>query len=304
MDPAAAASPAWKSALVFATCTLIWGTTFLFIRIGNDTMPPLWAAALRLLLASAILFVIGTLTRQPLPRGAALRGAAWYGLFTFGINLPLLYWGETAVPSSVSAILFATVPLTSALLAWRVGLESFSPARLIGAVIAAAGIATIFWGEQRTQLSPWPMAAVMLATLAAVLGTIIYKRAPHQAAVPANTVATLIGGVLCLGYSLIAHERMALPTTSSAWVALLYLTIGGSVGAFVLWTWLVSRWPVSRLSFIAVITPLIALTLGALVRGERLAGSSLVGAAIVLVGVVVGLQIGRSTPHGNPARRT
>ena len=101
----------------FAFCCSVWGSTFLFISIGNDTVPPFWAATLRLFMASLILFGGMAFRRIPRPRGAALRAAVGLGFFQFGLNFPLLYWGELTVPSSLSSIMFATIPLSSALMA-------------------------------------------------------------------------------------------------------------------------------------------------------------------------------------------
>ena len=88
----------------FFGCTAIWGSTFLFIALGNDMVPPIWAATLRLGLASAILTAMSLASRNGLPRGPALVAAAWLGFFQFGLNFPLLYWGETVVPSGIASI--------------------------------------------------------------------------------------------------------------------------------------------------------------------------------------------------------
>ena len=97
-----AASPAAFGA--FAGIVLIWGSTFLVIRIGNDSLAPVWAATLRLAIASAILALIAVATRQKWPRGRALEAALLFGLVDFGVSLPLLYWGEMHVPSAIAAI--------------------------------------------------------------------------------------------------------------------------------------------------------------------------------------------------------
>src|SRR5438093_7593310 len=78
--------------LVFAGCCLIWGSTFLAIRIGNEAVPPIWAATTRLVLAAPLLTLLVLATRQRFPRGPALRGALLFGIFNFGVNLSLLYW--------------------------------------------------------------------------------------------------------------------------------------------------------------------------------------------------------------------
>src|SRR5260221_12111324 len=112
-----------RVAVTFVACALIWGSTFLAIRFGNEAVPPLWAAAIRLAIASVLLFGITRIIGTPLPRGRALRGAALWGLFSLGVNLSLLYVGEQTVPSGISAVLFSTVPLSTALLSAAFGAQ-------------------------------------------------------------------------------------------------------------------------------------------------------------------------------------
>ena len=136
-----------RIAVTFIACAMIWGSTFLAIRFGNEATPPVWAATIRLTLASVLLFGIAAIFRMPLPRGPALRGAALWGFFNLGVNLTLLYVGEQTVPSGISAVLFATVPLSTALLAAIFGVERLVTRKLIAAVVAIAGVAVIFAGE-------------------------------------------------------------------------------------------------------------------------------------------------------------
>src|SRR5262249_25907206 len=150
-EPAATPAPSGPSGarllLAFVATTIIWGSTWLVISLGNDTLPPIWAAALRLALAALVLAVMAAIARQPLPRGRALAHAVGFGVFQFGIGFPLIYWGETRVASGLTAVLFATVPLTSSLLARVMGIEPLSRNRMIGAVISIGGIAVVFSGE-------------------------------------------------------------------------------------------------------------------------------------------------------------
>jgi len=92
---AVAAAPAGEGAAwaAFATCSAIWGSTFLVISLGNDRLAPVWAATLRVALASVLLGAWTLVRGQALPRGPALRAALGYGVAQFGVNLPLLYWG-------------------------------------------------------------------------------------------------------------------------------------------------------------------------------------------------------------------
>ena len=82
----------------FAGCCAIWGSTFLVISIGNDAVPPLWAATLRLALASVLLFALNRLTGRSLPRGPALAAAAGFGFLNLGLSFCCLYWGEKSLP--------------------------------------------------------------------------------------------------------------------------------------------------------------------------------------------------------------
>jgi len=279
--------------LAFLGCGLIWGSTFLVISIGNDTLPPVWGATVRLALASIALTIIMKATGHSFPRGAALRAAAWYGVFQFGLNMPLLYWGEKYVPSGLAAVLFATVPLSSAIITRAFGMEKLNPMKIVGAFIAIAGVALI-GGSDTTQGSHvLGVVAVLLAATVAGLGTTLLKRGPRQSPWGANVVANLVGLPMCLAGSALLHERWMLPPTTGSWLAIGYLVIAGSCGAFALMSWLVHRWPITRVAFISVIVPIIALFLGAIVRHEPLTPRSLGGATLVLVGLGCGMAADR-----------
>ena len=277
----------------FCGCTLIWSSTFLFISIGNDSVPPMWAASLRLFLAALALSAISRLRGEGLPHGAAARAASWYGFLQFGLTFPLLYWGETVLPSGLTAVLFATIPLSSTLFAHAFGLERITPLKVAAAGVALAGITIIFAGQIHGVIPVLPFAAVLSAATLASLGTVMLKRGPRQSPFGANAWGAAVGLPVCLGASFAAGEAHPLPATAGAIVPLLYLTLAGSVGAFVLMAWLVHRWPVTRISFIAVVNPVIAVTLGWLVRGERLRPASFAGSILVLGGVALAIASGR-----------
>ena len=153
----AAAWGAW------AACSLIWGSTFLFISLGNDALAPLWAASLRLALAVVLLTLIARGLRHPFPRGPALRAALAYGLLQFGINFPLLYWGEKTFPSGLTAVIYATIPLTTALTTAALRMERLTPPRLAGAGVALAGVALLFSDQLGGRVGLAPGLAIFVA---------------------------------------------------------------------------------------------------------------------------------------------
>lgn len=288
--------------LAFLGSATIWGSTFLVIAIGNDTLAPMWAAAIRLFLAAIVLSIITRLVGHEFPRGEALKAALCFGVFQFGLNFPLLYWGENHIPSGLSAVMYATVPLSSALMTRAFGIERLRPLKVVGALVALAGVALISGAGGSANRSHLVGALVVIssATLAA-FGTTLLKRGPRQSAWGATAVGHAIGLPICVSLSLILREHWTLPPTAASWSAILYLTLLGSCGAFALFTWLVQVWPVTRAAFVSVIVPIIAMLLGAIVRHEPLTPRSLAGAALVLVGLACGMAADRLAMRGGAA---
>jgi drug/metabolite transporter (DMT)-like permease len=286
-DPSASSARPW---LAFAACATIWGSTFLVISIGNDSLAPVWAATLRLALAALLLSALTFARGGRLPTGAALRTALIYGVLQFGINFPLLYWGEKLVPSGLSAVLYATIPLSSAFLARAFGMEALTAPKVLGAAIALAGVAVLFSSTLRGDVAPAGLLAISVAATAAAVGTVLFKRGPRQDPVAANAAGCAIGALIAGAASVAMHEAHTLPTTVATLAPLLYLTVAGSMGAFVIMSWLVNHWTVTRASYVSVVVPVLALALGHLVRHERLTLISLVGVLLVLLGLVIGMR--------------
>jgi drug/metabolite transporter (DMT)-like permease len=284
-----------RIAVTFVACAAIWGSTFLAIRFGNEATAPVWAATIRLALASVLLFGIAAAFKMPLPRGRALRGAATWGFFNLGVNMALLYIGETTVPSGIAAVLYATVPLSTALLAAILGVERLVTRKLIAAAVAIVGVAVIFAGELGIAVPFAGLLTIFGAATAAALANVLLKQAPKQQVIPLNAIGTAVGAVVCLIVSVVLGESHALPTTSAAWLPIIYLTIAGSLGAFVLWTWLVTHWTVGNASLVGVVVPCIAVMLGALVKGEQPAPLTYLGAAIVISAVLIAVR----APHAS-----
>lgn len=279
----------------FFTCALVWGSTFLFIAVGNDALPPIWSAMWRLILAAAILLAIAAWRKQPMPRGRALRHAVIYGVLMYGINFPLLYWGEIEAPTGVAALMYATLPLTTPLMATAVGIERLQGLKLAGGAVAFIGVAVIFWHQILVETSFWHLLAVFAAATIAGLGTVTLKMGPRQPPIPANGIASLVGAVICLGISFVIGEPHPIPSTAAQIVPVLYLAVLGSVVAFTLLAWLVNHWDPTNIAFISVVNPVFAVTLGVMFRDETVGVSLLAGALMVLTGVVMAAQSDRRT---------
>jgi drug/metabolite transporter (DMT)-like permease len=285
---AAAPRPAAGPWLAFAVSCAIWGSTFLVVRFSNDTTPPVWGAGVRLGLAALLLTAIAFARRVPWPRGEQLRAALLFGIVDFGVSLPLLYWGEQTVPSGIAAVIFATIPLSTSLFARAFGLEPLRRRVVLASLAGLGGVGLMFSSNLEGHYEPARLVAVVLAALTASLAGVLLKRAPGGHPLATNAWAQGVGALLCVVASRLIGEPQAWPS-GQAWIAIGYLTVLGSVVAFVTFVWLLQHWPVTRTSFIAVVIPLLALILGAIVRHERPGALALVGAVIILGAVLAGI---------------
>jgi drug/metabolite transporter (DMT)-like permease len=287
----------WAGYAAFAVTSLIWGSTFLVIAFSDAIFAPLWGATLRLAIASVFLIAIALITRPRLPRGGALRDVALFGALQFGGNLALLYLGEQRVPSGITAVVFATGPLQTALYARLLGTERLDRVKLIAAVTALAGVAIIFAGQLGVGVPLLALVAVFGAAVSAAIATVLLHRAGRWSPWAINAIGAPIGAAICLVASVVLAEPHPLPNGLEQWWPVLYLAILGSLGAFVLYSWLVGRWSGTTASFIGVIVPVIALVLGAIFRAERPPIVSFLGAALVIAAVVVALTRSRAAAH-------
>jgi drug/metabolite transporter (DMT)-like permease len=280
--------------------TLIWGSTFLAIRVSNqEGYDPFAAALVRLLVAAGFLLALGAAMRIAWPRGRALALAVLAGNLIFGANWLLLYWGELTVPSSLAAVTWGVYPALVAIGAAAVleG-EPLTARGLGGATVAAVGLVVVFWSHLQLEGPPAGVAAILAGILLATVGSLAVKkwaRDIHPVALNAFGLVGSVPMVALVAWS--ARPRAVLPPDAAAAAALLYLAIVGT-SAFVLWAWLLQRWPATRVSFQTVLSPLVAVVLGVAILGEPLGAGFLAGTALVLGGTWLAVRAPR--PHPAP----
>jgi drug/metabolite transporter (DMT)-like permease len=274
---------------LFAIVLWVWSSTWLAIRLGLEGIPPVTGAALRMLASGAILFMIALVLRLPWPRGRLyLAHVAVQGSLLFGLQFGLLYWAEQSIPSGLAAVLFATVPIATAIIAACVfRIERLSPVNVLGLVVGFCGVAVIYWSEvtKAGYASPLGVAAALLAALVSAFATVFAKRYAHGFP-PLATVAPgqLLGGTL-LGVLALAVERgKPIHFTAVSAGALAYLIIFGSI-VFLAYFTLMKTIPITRLALLTYVTPVLAVVLGVFVGHERFAPTTFVGAGIVFAGI-------------------
>lgn len=276
-----------RTLAAFVTAVVFLGVNFVAVRFSNQELPPFWGASLRFIIASVLLFSIVRLRTIPLPQGAALKGAALYGLFSFAISYGFLYWGLTRVSSGMASVTFATIPLVTQLVASLIGQERLTWKGMLGAAIVIAGIAVVFLEQLRFDVPLIYLGSVLLGVVSSALSGIIVKYYPKSHPVSTNVVGMGVGAILLLVLSFMTGETQSLPALPATWLALGWLVLSSIVG-FVLIVWLLSRWSATATSYIGVLTPLVTVAAASLLEGETPTLTFLVGSLFVLLGVYVG----------------
>ena len=270
----------------------IWGSTWLVIKIGLETMAPLLAAGCRFLVASAILFmmIIVRGVRVPLDRNDR-RFYLVVALTAFSIPYGLVYWGEQYIPSGLTSIVFSIYPFTVALFSFLfLPNEKVTVWKISGIVIGFLGVFIIFSNDVHIS-SPnasWGMAAILASAILQAYSVIVIKKHGHAIHPFAITfVPMLLGGILLLAASALLEDFAKIDFTARAVLAIFYLGIFGSVATFVSYFWLLKRVEAVILSLTSFVTPIIAVILGVIVLGEEFSPRTFLGAGFVLGGIAV-----------------
>jgi drug/metabolite transporter (DMT)-like permease len=279
--------------VVWLALCAIWGSTWLAIKLGLRDLPPLTFAGIRFALAALLLGVIAAARGARLPRQKQDWTLLLYtGLLTITLNYALVFWGEQYISSGLAALLSATVPLFGLPLAHRyLATEPLTLRKLGGVLLGLAGMGIVFSGELETSgaLALWASGGIVLAALAtAQAGVLIKVRGTHiEPSVLAGI--QMAGGCLPLlvGGLLLEGNPLRFDWTPLAIGTLAYLTILGSVIAFLMYYWLIRHTPVSGVLMIPLITPLVAVLVGVLLGGETIGWHTALGGSAIIGGVAL-----------------
>jgi drug/metabolite transporter (DMT)-like permease len=284
----------WLQVLAFGAVYVIWGSTYLAIRIGVATLPPFLMAGTRFLSAGLILYSLLRLrgVTPARPSHWVHSGLAGFMLLTLGNGL--VSWAEEAMASNFAALLIAAVPLHMALLDWlRPGGQRPAVKVFAGIALGSVGMLFLVAPDPSALTAPAPLgvAALLAAGLCWAGGTLYARYSAHHPHPLMSAAQQMIVGGLVLLLAAVVHgdpARLALATVSWQSVsALLYLIVFGSLVAFSAYGWLVVVSTPARLSTIAYVNPVVAVVLGWLVLGEVLTPRAIAGGALILAAVTL-----------------
>ncbi len=281
--------------LVWLILAFIWSTTWIFIKIGLDDLPPIAFSSARFLISVAILFVVIRIQNIPLPRTAVeWRLIALTGVLQFGINYSMVFWAEQYISSGLAAVLQATITVFGLVLAWIfLPDERITAQKMIAVAIGVIGVAVIFNDQLRVEnwLAFAGCVAIVVGAYAAAQASILIK-AKAGGIHPASLVfcQMLCGLPPIMVYSLMREGNpLGFSWSWMSIICILYLAIFGSVIAFWLYYWLLSRIESTQAMMISLVTPLLAVVIGNVVLGETLPPLTFAGGVLIIasIGLIV-----------------
>lgn len=268
--------------------TFLGGANFVAVKFSNEALPPFYGAALRFSAASVLLLAYMAIRKIPAPAGPEWKGTLLFGFFGIAAFYAFGYWGLLWLPTGVAAVIAASVPLITLILAAVQKLERITVRGLIGSSIAIAGIGVMIGLSVRAALSVAAILAVLAAAAADAEAAIIIKKFPTGHPVATNALAMLTASLALFVLSAAWKERWSIPTEIETVLALGYLVLLGSIALFVVYIWTLRRWTASAMSYIFVLMPLVSALLGSLLRNEGLSAGQIIGGILILAGVYIG----------------
>ena len=286
-----------RAYLAWIAVCLIWGTTYLAIRIALETIPPLIMAAVRWIVAGGLLILILRLRGERMPDRREWPALTLLGILLLGFGNGGVVWAEQTVPSGLTAVLVATSPF------WMVGIdaimaggERLTVRRTVGLIVGFSGIVLLVWPEIRVgeggRAFLGGVIAAQIACVGWAVGSSYARKRGRGHAKDENVLVTaafemLFGGIVLLIVSFAMSEASRLTFTPRSAGALLYLTFVGAIAGFSAYAYALKHLPVATVSLYAYVNPIIAVVLGTLVLHEPFGARTAVAAAIVLTGMML-----------------
>jgi len=281
--------------LAFLAIYILWGTTFLAIRIAVAEVPPLFAAGVRFFTAGVLLYGFMRLKGEAGPSRKQWRNLLVMGLLMFVAEYGPLFWAEKYVPSGIASVLEATIPLTTLALEMLIlRQQHFRWTVVVSTMLGFGGVGVLLLPGAEGQVAFWPCAAILAGAVTWSLGSVLTRSMDLPKSRPLTAgAAMMLGGGILLAISASFGEMHPLPHISMrAGLALLYLIVFGSLLAFTAFVWLLGRMPATRVASHAYVNPIVAVALGYFAAGEAITLRTLAGTALVITSVFLILRPG------------
>jgi drug/metabolite transporter (DMT)-like permease len=288
--------------LAWAAVSIIWGTTYLTIKICLETVPPFLMGGLRYIAAGLMLAAAVVASGRALPPRHTWRSLAVVGALMVTVGNGGVVWGEQYITSGLTAVLIGTSPF------WLVGVDAMLPGgkrlgarRALGLAIGFAGIVILVWPDIAVGgVSGRAMLAGAVAVQVACLGWSIGSAYTRRHVMPADVLGSaalqmLFGGVLMLAVGTALGEWPAISFNTRTLLAFLYLTLVGAVIAYAAYSYALQHLDIAIVSLYSYINPVIAVALGALILDEPFELRMVLAAGIIVGGILIVGPVMRTT---------
>jgi len=294
MEPTAR-PPAWKTVLAFSIIYLVWGSTFLAIRVGVREVPPLLLASMRFFIAGVVLFGWLRLKGTPSPSRREWVAASILAICIFVLDYGLLFWAEQRVPSGIAAVMLAIIPAFMALSEILFLHTQRLTIRLaLALLVGIAGVSVLVSRSVSFGEAPIDRAGAMALVVAAMswsIASALTRKLPLPASKAMSSGAQmLVGGILLALAAAIFGEFRGFhiqAVSRGAWFALAYLIVAGSIVGYTAYVWLIHHESPTKVGTYAYVNPVVAVLVGYFLGGETVGPRTLFGTLLVLVSVVV-----------------
>ncbi len=280
-----------KIILGYALISILWGTTWYAIRIGLNSLTPIFAAGLRFSTASVFIFAIMKFSGKQLQIDrVSLTLYVLMGFFSFVFPYGLVYWGEQYVSSGLTSVLFGVFPFFVILFSRlsfpnnKIGIY-----KLLGVLLAFGGIVVIFSDSlsfTSENILLGMIAIIVSAFMQGAIAVVIKKWGNHLQSLSMNFIPLVIAGITMLLWGFFFEDKSTWDFNFSAIASTAYLAIFGTVVTFTTYYWLMKKIDVVLLSLSTFITPIIALIVGGILLNEHLSFQHFIGSSLVLIGIL------------------
>jgi drug/metabolite transporter (DMT)-like permease len=286
--------PSWKILFAFSMIYFVWGSTFLAIRVGVHEVPPFVLAAVRFFTAGLVMYAWLRVKGTPAPSRREWISASGLGALIFLLDYGCLFWAEQRIPSGVTAVILATIPVCIALLE-IIFLRTQKLTLRLGMALAIGvfGVAVLVnrsfsFGE--APIDRTGAIALLFASATWSIATILTRRVPLPESKAMSAAAQMLtGGALLFVLAAVTGEFSGFKpqaVSGNAWFALVYLIIAGSIIGFTAYVWLLHYESPTKVGTYAYVNPVVAVALGYFFGGEAVGPRTLLGTLLVLVSVV------------------
>jgi len=290
---AAAQSLKIRTILAFFAIYILWGTTFLAIRIAVEELPPLFAAGARFFIAGVLLYAFTRIKGDTAPTAKQWQSLTIMALLMFVAEYGPLFWAEKYVPSGVVSVLAATLPIVTLIIEMVIlRQQRMRPMLAVATILGFVGVAVLLIPGGKQHLPLVPCLAILAGATTWSLGSVLTRsmNLPKSRPITAGA-AMMLGGALLLALSAGFGEMHPFPhITLRAAGALLYLIVFGSLLAFTAFVWLLAHMPATRVASHAYVNPIVAVALGYFMAGELITARILAGTVLVLMSVFLILR--------------